>query len=171
MNEQPKRRGRHKKDCDCVKCLAKRAEKLEQMQRETPEEPKQTEPKRPTPGDIRPDDIFSRWEANRTEDEPEQVEVLEPERSPEQEKTLISGMLLLSMIDAIAPVLFVKVVGLFSPKTKIKPGQLRLTMEEKREMEELAEIVARQMIGNLPPAQLLAATLFLTYTGKVIDNM
>lgn len=108
-------------------------------------------------------------------DEPELIQTIEeikPEPSAvehvqltEPQKVFISGRMFLMMINFIAPEAFAMMYNLFNKKQKIKSDDLKLTDEEKNEVEPLADEVAREIMSNTSPM-----TQFLMYMGIIYGS-
>ena len=97
---------------------------------------------------------------------PEAIEA--PEATPAEEKRRgkISGLILLTVIDAIAPILLIKAASLINSKfKKINPQKIRLTQEEKNDLSEIADEVAATIDAN--PLLLLSISLGGIYMAKI----
>lgn len=97
-------------------------------------------------------------------DAPEVVEV------SNRQKGKISGMILLTVIDAFLPLMFVKIAGMFSKKFKgIDAQKVKLTDEEKTDLSEIADEVAATIDAN--PVLLLSISLGGIYLSKIAGEM
>jgi hypothetical protein len=101
---------------------------------------------------------------------PEPIEA--PEATPIEEKRRgkISGLILLTVIDAIAPILLIKAASLINSKfKKINPQKIRLTQEEKNDLSEIADEVAATIDAN--PLLLLSISLGGIYMAKITSEI
>lgn len=101
----------------------------------------------------------------------------EEEEQPTGEKTTetkssaidtkrISGVILLTVIDAIFPLAIVKLGGLIVPKLKkVNHNKIKLTDDEKQELSEIADEVAGHIEAN--PILLLSISLGAIYFSKI----
>lgn len=101
---------------------------------------------------------------------PEPIEA--PEATPAEEKRRgkISGLILLTVIDAIAPILLIKAASFINSKfKKINPQKIRLTQEEKNDLSEIADEVAATIDAN--PLLLLSISLGGIYMAKITSEI
>ena len=113
------------------------------------------------------DDIINQHNAAAA---PEAIEA--PEATPTEEKRRgkISGLILLTVIDAIAPILLIKAASLINSKfKKINPQKIRLTQEEKNDLSEIADEVAATIDAN--PLILLSISLGGIYMAKITNEI
>lgn len=150
--------------------------KIEEPKTEEPkiEEPKIEEPKieYSQSSDDNDNDIFSRLAEYDTEVEaPEAPEV--ESKGSENSKTMpdykISGMIMLGMIDFFAPGLFLYAYKNFINKkaSKVDSSKIRLTDLDKRELKEVADIVADQYLHGFSPLLVLGMGLATIYTSNI----
>jgi hypothetical protein len=79
----------------------------------------------------------------------------------------ISGVMMLTIIDFAAPFVIVKMMSLFSPKYKdINLQKIKLDHQEKKELEEIADLVAKEYV-NMSPIMLLTLGLGAIYFSKI----
>ncbi len=84
--------------------------------------------------------------------------------------TLVSGYLLLIVIDAVFPSVIKKVISIFNPKYKnLDIKKIRLSKEEKEELEKLADEVAKIIFMGMSPLATFALSLTVMYSSKIID--
>jgi len=80
----------------------------------------------------------------------------------------IKGATLLFFIDLICPEIFAFLANKIYKKNKIKGQQIKLTQEEKQELEPIADEVALQMgMDNISPVTQLSVSLVIMYGTKI----
>lgn len=81
----------------------------------------------------------------------------------------VSGALLLIAIDAIFPTAIILIMRQFDPKYKyVNKKKLKLTSEEKEELEPLANEVVKLIFGYMPPLQAFLFCMSIVYAGKIM---
>jgi hypothetical protein len=113
------------------------------------------------------DDIINQHNATAA---PEAIEA--PEATPTEEKRRgkISGLILLTVIDAIAPILLLKVASMLNAKfKKVDVQKIRLTQDEKNDLSEIADEVAATIDAN--PLLLLSISLGGIYMAKITSEI
>ena len=169
--EKVEKRGRHKLSCQCEKCEArKNIKKMEsEYKKETTIEEKTVE---------NDSDDFTDFEAamnqfNDTinESDLDTETTTEKQISDQNKETLkpasVSGMMMLTVIDLAAPVLMLKIFGFFDDKYKdVDVRNVRMDKEEKKDLEELADIIAKEYI-SMHPLTLFAVSLGAVYYSKI----
>ena len=155
-----KGRGRHKLDCDCEKCKAKN-----NKDGKAPES-KGTESKGPDDKTALDDDL-SKYKKVAT---PEgTITPSTPEETKIDVGKYISGALFLIAVDSVFPSLVLKIAMFISPKYKgIKVKQLKLTAEERTELEPLADEVVKIIFGQLNPITAFALCYGILLFGKIV---
>lgn len=166
-NETPKKSnaGRHKKDCICPKCEAKRQAPAEQVEVTPPhiEQPKaDVFTNREYLENYAPAEMFSEYEIVPTSD-PEPEEAPRPEPKPH----LVTGYLLLILVDTIIP-LGLAFVGPKITKKPVTVRELKLTPDEKASLKELADAAAEQLNVNVPPLTMFLITCTMIYGSKLM---
>ena len=82
---------------------------------------------------------------------------------------MISGYLFLCVLDFVAPHAIIFIFGFFDPRYKeIKASKLQMTGEEKKELEPIADEVAKMYFTNVSPLAALAITAGSLYVGKLL---
>lgn len=110
----------------------------------------------------------------KKDDEKEMIEVIEelkPDVPASEEKThkvFITGRMFLFMINLVAPSTFAFIYNLYSKESKVKIEDLRLAPDEIAEVEELADEVTKDVIGNLSPMTQLLMFLGIAYGSKLM---
>lgn len=88
----------------------------------------------------------------------------------EKRKGKISGLILLTVIDAIAPILLLKVASMINSKfKKVNVQKIRLTQDEKESLSEIADEVAAMIDTN--PVLLLSLSLGGIYSAKITSEI
>ena len=142
-------RGRHKKGCECDKCKA----------RESPRE-QAKDGKTDLQNDL---SQYTQTDLNGgapAEQEPAQVDL----------SKYISGALLLIALDAIFPALILNFAKKRNPKKygKIKVKQMKLTPDEREELEPLADEVIKILVLKMHPAAAFLIAYGIITAGKLL---
>jgi hypothetical protein len=96
------------------------------------------------------------------------LDPLAPPASPPV-NPMISGYLFLCVLDFVAPHAIIFIFGFFDPRYKeIKASKLQMTGEEKKELEPIADEVAKMYFTNVSPVAALAITAGSLYVGKLL---
>jgi hypothetical protein len=157
-------RGRHKKGCPCSLCAAKNETKKKFAEHETKNERLSYVPDTNINAEDALNASIEKFN-NLVPEEPEDFEDEPIETNSQTSK--ISGIMLLTMVDFVAPFIVVKLMGFLSPKYKgVDTSNLHLTMEEKKDLEEVAEMVANEYV-EMRPLPLLLISLTATYYTKI----
>ena len=119
-----------------------------------------------------------------TQESPEPVEVKPKKRrgrppgstkkkQQEEEKEIkLSGEMLLTGINFAMPVLIKMIYGLIDERAKrIDAANLRLDKEEKAELQDSADEVAKQLFGNANPVYVFIAGLLFVFGDKVTEEV
>lgn len=142
-------KGRHPKECLCDKCVKSRVSDTT----------------------VKSDDIKNIINdfnsAEQVQNQSKETTSPETKELESAKKHLISGMMLLIIIDTIAPLLIIKIYGMIDKRaTKIKASKIGLDKNEREDLRELAETVADGLI-NVNPVVLLGLTIGCVYTMKI----
>lgn len=81
---------------------------------------------------------------------------------------IINGALMLFFIDTALPILVTMVHNKVSKKSKIKANDLKLSAAQKRELEPIADEVARKLSIDGNPMTVLVISLIAIYAGNLI---
>lgn len=94
-------------------------------------------------------------------------------KQQEEEKEIkLSGEMLLTGINFAMPVLIKMVYGLIDERAKrIDTANLRLDKEEKAELQDSADEVAKQLFGNANPVYVFIAGLLFVFGDKVTEEV
>lgn len=183
--EKKETRGRHKKNCICEKCLKKypeRKEILEEKQEKSVfeyEAPAQEAPAQETPAQETPaqenitvksfetvESMLSEYNDSATV-EIETPGDIETQNVTNETKYIIKGKMLLFLIDSVLPFGIVMLYNKIKGK-KIDAKDIRLTTDEKDELEHLADEVAKTIGGTGSPLMTLTVSMALIYTMNLI---
>lgn len=84
----------------------------------------------------------------------------------------IRGSLLLIMIDAIMPNLLIKLLGMVSPSYRsINPNKIKMSKEQRDQMEPLANEMVNVLFGNMPAHQMFFVCLTFVYAGNIMEEV
>lgn len=84
----------------------------------------------------------------------------------------ITGYMLLVVMDIFFPVLLTKVVGMFNPRAKeIDRSKMKLTSEEKKELNDLADVVAKMMFATMHPLTAFGLITGMMYYAKFDEQL
>jgi len=123
--------------------------------------------KKQTPSESETDEIdriINEHNATASKLEAENIQPTESEQNKVTAK--ISGMILLTVIDAICPLAILKIGGLVDKRfKKIDSRKIQLTQEEKEQLSEIADAVAAGIEAN--PVLLLSISLGGIYLAKI----
>ena len=98
----------------------------------------------------------------------EEKESFSQKQTDENTSFKIKGATLLFFIDLICPEIFAFLANKIYKKNKIKGQQIKLTQEEKQELEPIADEVALQMgMDNISPITQLSVSLLIMYGSKI----
>ena len=160
------RRGRHKKDCTCDKCQAKKGEATNEnipssIQNVLSSTTVQAGASNSKISNSNPLDLseFKKTELNASSSAPEEVNAVK----------YITGSLLLMLIDAVAPTLIIKVLGMTNDKFKKIPSKkVRLSKDQKEDLEPLANEAVKQMTLNMNPMTAFFVCTSLIYATNIM---
>ena len=143
-------RGRHKKGCECTKCQAKRESAREQAK----------DGKTDLQNDL----------SQYTQTDLNGGEQAEPMQAQVDLSKYISGALLLIALDAIFPALILNFAKKRNPAKygKIKVKQMKLTPEEREELEPLADEVIKILVLKMHPAAAFLIAYGIITAGKLL---
>lgn len=186
--------GRHKKNCTCEMCLKKYPERREILEKKKQKSVFEYEEKKPvetmeiettkveTPKVETPpenitvksfdtvDSMLNEYnESAQISNEVESFEISKGSESPTPAETkyIIKGKMLLFLLDSILPFGIVLVYNKIRGK-KIEPSKIKLTSDEKDELEHLADEVAKTIGGTGSPLMTLTVSMALIYTMNLI---
>lgn len=174
-------RGRHKKNCNCDKCVSRYGVRDENGNSvNTPQEPKEKQTfnssaSNPTfDVEMNVDDAFdnaiSTFKNSGKQEQNGNDQSQRDFEYQERTTTQISGLMLLTIIDMVAPFLMVKIFGFFDKKyAKVDTLDMKLDAAEKKDLEEVADIVAKEYV-NMSPSVLLVVCLGSLYFTKMQIN-
>ena len=147
----------------------------------------QQKPKSPEPKEEKNEinDFFKEFNGiEPTQEIPEPVEIKPKKRrgrpkgstnrkeQEEQREIKLSGEMLLTGINFAMPVLIKMVYGLIDERAKeIDTANLRLDKEEKAELQDSADEVAKQIFGNANPVYVFIAGLLFVFGDKVTEEV
>jgi len=164
-------RGRHKLDCECEKCKLKKGqtqnadtkEKINPVKKETAKSNVIVE-------ETDFNKIVSEYETYKPEN------VVGANNQPIQQqqgfKILISGYVFLMCLDAIIPRAFIKIFKIFNKKAqKLDVKKIKLTKEQLKSLEPMADQVAQHLFGNMPPLPALIVSMSFMYVGNIMTEM
>jgi hypothetical protein len=151
-------RGRHKKDCTCERCLAKK-------------------------GIASPASTASSagsFESGRSIsdsnplnlDEFKKVEGVNQSSAPEQVNAgkFITGGLLLICIDALMPATIIKVLSIFDKDLKtIKTKEIKLSSEQIEDLEPLANEAVKGIVMTMSPMSAFMTAMLMVYAGNTMS--
>jgi hypothetical protein len=156
------KRGRHRLDCQCEKCAAKR----------TPAQPQQQQPPaqqvqgpKPATAGVYDANPFNMSEYQTTA-------VVNPETSqPEQVNVgkFITGGLVLVVANSLVPMTVLKLLKWIDPEASelgISSSDIKLDDDQIKDLEPLANEAIKTVVMDLPPMQALLIVLGLVYTGN-----
>jgi hypothetical protein len=92
------------------------------------------------------------------------------ETPAEKFHAIVSGYTLLVICDFVFPAVITFVMKRFFKK-EINIRDLRLTIEEKEELEEIADEASKYLFKNANPVQLFALAIGSVYLGKAFDKV
>lgn len=163
---KPERRGRHKKDCTCDKCQAKKGETsgeniLPSGETLPSSSAIQAGTSNSKISNTNPLDLseFKKTELNANSPNETEVNAVK----------YITGSLMLMLIDAVAPSLLIKVLGMTNPKFKnISSKKVRLSKDQKEDLEPLANEAVKQMTINMNPMTAFFLCTSLIYATNIM---
>jgi hypothetical protein len=159
-------RGRHKKDCNCDKCKARKGELSDSNNSSTAQDKANTTQDKsglnnPKITDNNPLDLSEFKKVEISSDSPNPAEV--------NASKYLTGSLILIMIDAVLPTVIVKIMGMINPKYKsIKTKQIKLSKEQKEDLEPLANEVVKTITVNMSPTSAFVVCLSLIYGSNIL---
>lgn len=160
------RRGRHKKDCDCNKCKEKKGVSSFENQTYSGENSNlsqtlQTGTSNSKISNSNPLDLseFKKTELNANSPNETEVNAVK----------YITGSLLLMLIDAVAPTVLIKVLGMTNEKyKKLSSKKVRLTKDQREDLEPLANEAVKQMTLNMNPMTAFFVCTSLIYATNIM---
>lgn len=91
------------------------------------------------------------------------------QKTQNEVSALINGSMLLMCIDFIAPGVILWFLKFVDPKYKqIKAAKIKLTKEEKKDLEPLADAVAKQLLLNISPMAAFTILITFAYGSKIM---
>ena len=154
------KRGRHKKDCQCDKCKSKTSDKIDSDSNVENENlgndvDSKIGNQNSKISDTNPLDLseFKKVEISSQSSNPNEVNA----------SKYLTGAIVLMMIDAVIPSVLIKMMSMANPKYKsIKTKEIKLSKEQKNDLEPLADEVVKQMTVTMSPM-----TAFLVCTSLI----
>lgn len=149
-------RGRHRKDCDCEKCEAKRGNQSSTINNpilHTPTEPTLISPT------TNPLDFSEYKDAtiNPTPENPQQFEAAK----------FISGSLFLMMLDVACPQMIKWLAGMVNADYKsVNIKDLKLSSDQSKDLEPLADAAVKELFKTLSPTTAFFVAVSLMYGGN-----
>jgi hypothetical protein len=161
------RRGRHKKDCTCDKCQAKKGDT-------TSENSSTTGENLPTSSTVQAGTSNSKITNSNPLDLSEfkktELSGTSPNETEVNAVKYITGSLMLMLIDAVAPTLLIKVLGMTNEKFKKIPSKkVRLSKDQKEDLEPLANEAVKQMTINMNPMTAFFMCTSLIYATNIMS--
>ena len=81
----------------------------------------------------------------------------------------LTGAIILMMIDAVIPSVLIKMMSMANPKYKsIKTKEIKLSKEQKNDLEPLADEVVKQMTVNMSPMTAFRVCTSLIYGTNIM---
>ena len=91
------------------------------------------------------------------------------QKTQSEVSALINGAMLLMCIDFIAPGVILWLLKFVDPKYKqIKAAKIKLTKDEKKDLEPLADAVAKQLLLNISPMAAFTILITFAYGSKIM---
>jgi hypothetical protein len=159
-------RGRHKKSCTCDRCQTKKANVSDNDNSYTAQDKTNTTQDKqginnPKITDTNPLDLSEFKKVDISSDSPNPTEV--------NATRYLTGSLVLIMIDAVLPSIIVKLMSIANPKYKsIKTKSIKLSKEQKDDLEPLANEVVKTLTVNMSPTSAFVVCLSLIYGSNVL---
>lgn len=153
------KRGRHRLDCQCEKCAAKRTPAQPQQAPAQPQGPK------PTTAGVYDANPFNMSEYQT-------AAVVNPEVSqPEQVNVgkFITGGLVLVVANSLVPMAVLKLLKWIDPEAAelgISSQDIKLDDDQIKDLEPLANEAIKTVVMDMPPMQALLIVLAMVYTGN-----
>lgn len=145
-------RGRHPKECNCAKCVTKRASK--------PNANAKT---------LFDDELSQYKKVNSTGSTQTTQEQPKPNDVTIQVSQFISGALFLIAVDSLLPSLLLKLMQQQDPKYKnVDAKKIKLTSEERKQLEPLADEVVKVIFGTMHPALAFLVAYGIITVGKLL---
>lgn len=164
VTREPGKPGRHKADCACPKCEAKRGNKPVQVQGNT------NSPETAKPTLNKALEGFSQVELKDTQ--PWGGNANQPGGGNPGQVNLgkyISGALFVMVLDSLVPALLVKLMSYADPKyTRLNPKKIQMDAQQRKEFSELADEAVKQMFGYVNPVTALLIGMSLVYAGNLL---
>jgi len=161
--QKEEKRGRHKKDCKCEKCLSKK--QPEAGQEHPKEQPTEKHAKSSLLDSVNSQNAGSKPAAPANQQDAPQ--------SPKKVNlgNYISGTMLIILMDNTVPFLLTKVAGMIEPKYKqIKARSIRMDEEQRKELAPLADEVCKVAFGEVDPLLGFFIISALIYGGNLIEK-
>lgn len=154
-------RGRHKKECTCEKCLAKKGI-ASPASPANPASPAGTFESGRSISDSNPLNL----------DEFKKVEGVNQSSTPEQVNAgkFITGGLMLICVDALMPATIIKVLSIFDKDLKtIKTKEIKLSSEQIEDLEPLANEAVKGIVMTMSPMSAFLTALMMVYAGNTMS--
>lgn len=149
-------RGRHKKDCTCDKCIAKKGGTPAQ------DRPAQKFDTGRTISDTNPLNL----------DEFKKVDGITQQSTPQEVNAgkFITGGLMLICVDALLPATIIKVMSIFDKDLKtIKTKEIKLSSEQMEDLEPLASEAVKGMVTTMSPMSAFMTAMLMVYAGNTLS--
>lgn len=89
-----------------------------------------------------------------------------------QMKPLISGYLLLVCINTVMPNIIIYIFGMFNAKVKkVNPKDIKLDHQERKDLEPIADEVAKIVFAEMNPMSSFLLSLSFMYGGKLLNAL
>lgn len=175
-NEQPEsidsfktksNRGRHKKDCECDKCKVKKG--IEQNSNSDVAN---------TDSNSVDNNQFGNQNSKITDSNPldlsefKKVEISTQSNNQSEVNAskYLTGAIILMMVDAVIPSVLIKMMSIANPKYKsIKTKEIKMSKEQKNDLEPLADEVVKSMTVNMSPMTAFLVCTSLIYGTNIMS--
>lgn len=103
---------------------------------------------------------------------PENVATQSDVKNPNEFKIIISGFILLQILDAFVPNLLLKLFGYFHKGAKnIQVKNIKLTKDQLKALEPIADKVSEQIFAQMNPLSALILSMSLMYGGNILTEL
>lgn len=153
-------RGRHKKDCTCEKCQAKKGLPVTASSATTSSSASFESGRSISDTNPLNLDEFKKVDGVSTSSSPEQINA----------GKFITGGLFLICIDALLPSAIIKVMSIFDKDLKtIKTKEIKLSSEQIEDLEPLANEAVKGMVMTMSPMSAFMTALMMIYAGNTMS--
>ena len=162
------RRGRHKKDCNCDKCQEKKG--VTSFENQTSSGENSNNGQTIQTGVTNSSKISNTNPLDLSEFKKTELNANSPNETEVNAVKYITGSLLLMLIDAVAPTLLIKVLGMTNEKYKKIPSKkVRLSKDQREDLEPLANEAVKQMTLNMNPMTAFFMCTSLIYATNIMS--